>query len=83
MIASSTRRAVSIAIARKDRLRTPSRPINFNFLGQCAVRSISRNSYVVWLNPAAFPGIIDNGVPQTDHQQQYGVLELNYRPTDT
>lgn len=58
-------------------------PEGYNFLGSGGPCSISRNSYTVWMNPAAFPGIIDNGVPQTDHQQQYGVLELNYRPTDT
>ena len=58
-------------------------PLGIPYLGVNTPCGISRNSYVVWLDPAAFPGIIDNGVPQTDHQQQYGVLEMNYRPTDT
>jgi iron complex outermembrane recepter protein len=56
-------------------------PLGIPFLGVNTPCGISRNSYVVWLSPQAFPIIIDNGVPQTDHQQQYGILELNYRPT--
>ncbi|MBV8806619.1 MAG: TonB-dependent receptor plug domain-containing protein, partial [Sinobacteraceae bacterium] len=56
-------------------------PLGIPFLGVNTPCGISRNNYVVWLSPIAFPAIIDNGVPQTDHQQQYGILELNYRPT--
>jgi len=52
------------------------------FLGVNVPCGISRNNYVVWMNPTAFPGIINQGVPYTDHQQQFGSLELNYRPTE-
>jgi iron complex outermembrane receptor protein len=58
-------------------------PLGIPFLGINTPCQISRNSYVVWLSPAAFPGVVNNGVPFTDHQQQYGVLELNYRPTQS
>jgi iron complex outermembrane receptor protein len=54
-------------------------PAGVSFLGTTC--GISRNNYVVWLNPPSWPGIINNGVPLTDHQQQFGTLELNYRPT--
>ncbi len=58
-------------------------PLLIPFLGTNAPCGISRNLYAIWLNPASFPGItVDNGVPQSDHQQQYGILEMNYRPTD-
>lgn len=55
-------------------------PAGISFLGNTC--HVSRNNYVVWLSPTAFPGIFNNGVPETDHQQQFGTLELNYRPTE-
>jgi iron complex outermembrane recepter protein len=58
-------------------------PLGIPFLGVGDPCGISRNLYAVWLNPASFPGItVNNGVPESDHQQQYGVLEMNYRPTE-
>ena len=42
---------------------------------------LGRRSYEVDLNPAAFPGILNNGTPYLMTDQRYGTLELNYRPT--
>jgi iron complex outermembrane receptor protein len=64
-------------------------PVGIPFLGLNTPCGISRNNYVVWMDPNAYPGIpalgvpgiIDGGVPQTDHDQRFGILELNYRPT--
>jgi iron complex outermembrane recepter protein len=57
-------------------------PVGIPFLGTNIPCGLSRNSYVVWASPSAFPGIINNGVPFTESQQEYGVLEMNYRPTE-
>jgi iron complex outermembrane receptor protein len=42
-----------------------------------------RDKYVTLVDadPAAFPGVIHNGVPYIDTTQTYGSLELNYRIT--
>jgi iron complex outermembrane receptor protein len=56
-------------------------PLGIPFLGVNVPCKLSRNNYIVWMSPAAFPGIINNGVPVMESQQQYGTLELNYRPT--
>lgn len=42
---------------------------------------LSRTLRVVFLDPAAFPGALNNGVPFLTTNQGYGTLELNYRPT--
>lgn len=57
-----------------------SAPLGIPFLGVNVPCHLSRNNYVVWMDPTAFPGIINNGVPVMESQQQYGTLELNYRP---
>jgi iron complex outermembrane receptor protein len=41
---------------------------------------LDRNLRLVFLNPASFPGVPNNGVPFTDIYQRFGTLELNYRP---
>ncbi len=41
---------------------------------------ISKNNRTIWMDPAAFPGIINHGAPYTDTQQEFATLELNYRP---
>jgi iron complex outermembrane receptor protein len=40
-----------------------------------------RYTSTVGMSPAAFPGIIHDGVPYTDATQTYGSLEMNYRMT--
>jgi iron complex outermembrane recepter protein len=40
-----------------------------------------RDVHVVYLDPAAFPGIPNDGVPYLQNKQDYGILELNYDVT--
>jgi len=42
--------------------------------------NLDRNVRVVNLNPINFPGILNNGVPFNQTVQNFGTLELNYRP---
>ena len=39
---------------------------------------LNRTFHVVYMDPAAFPGIPNQGVPFLDNRQLYGTLELNY-----
>jgi iron complex outermembrane receptor protein len=39
---------------------------------------LDRDLHVVYLDPAAFPNITNNGVPYLRTNQNYGTLELNY-----
>jgi iron complex outermembrane receptor protein len=41
---------------------------------------LDRTSYWVDMDPAAFAGIRNNGVPFLNVRQRYGTLELNYHP---
>jgi iron complex outermembrane receptor protein len=41
---------------------------------------LDRNEAIVAMDPAAFPGIINNGTPYLETTQDFGSLELNYRP---
>jgi iron complex outermembrane receptor protein len=43
---------------------------------------LDRTLRIVNMNPSAFPGILNGGQPFLDLDQDYGTLELNYRPTD-
>jgi iron complex outermembrane receptor protein len=39
---------------------------------------LDRDIHVVYLDPAAFPGATNNGVPYLQNKQNFGTLELNY-----
>jgi iron complex outermembrane receptor protein len=52
-------------------------------LGPGACAPLSRNEQLVFLNPANFPAILNNGVPFLETNQAYGTLDLNYAATDT
>jgi len=39
---------------------------------------LNRTLHTVYMDPAAFPGIPNNGVSFLENQQRYGTLELNY-----
>jgi iron complex outermembrane receptor protein len=41
---------------------------------------LDRQVAIVDLDPAAFPGVRNGGVPYVESTQTYGTLELNYRP---
>jgi len=43
---------------------------------------LDRTLRIVNMNPAAFPGILNGGQPFLDSDQDYGTLELNYRPVE-
>jgi iron complex outermembrane recepter protein len=53
-------------------------PNGIPFLGGEDCR-IDRNMRIVDLDPAAFPGLFNNGRPFLQNEQTYGSLELNYR----
>ena len=57
---------------------TPVDPIPFLGGDDCKL-----NRYVshVYMNPANFPGITNNGVPYLTNRQNFGTLELNYNVT--
>ena len=42
---------------------------------------LNRTFHVAYMDPAAFPGISNNGVPFLENRQKYGTLELNYDVT--
>lgn len=50
------------------------------FMGD-APCTISRDLNLVFLDPANFPGILNDGVPFLETNQAYGTLELNYHPS--
>jgi iron complex outermembrane receptor protein len=52
-----------------------------NLIGGGENCRLDRVQREVDLNPADFPGILNNGVPYLMTDQRYGTLELNYRPT--
>ena len=54
-------------------------PFGIPFIGQDDCK-LDRNLRIVYMDPAAFPGINNSGVPYIDTLQRYGTLELNYRP---
>jgi outer membrane receptor protein involved in Fe transport len=39
---------------------------------------LDRDLHIVYLDPAAFPNVPNNGVPYLQNKQNYGTLELNY-----
>jgi hypothetical protein len=41
--------------------------------------SLNRTIDLVYMNPANFPGIIDNGIPFIENDQKYGTLEFGSR----
>lgn len=43
---------------------------------------LNRHLSVVYMDPANFPGIINNGVPFIENKQEYGSLELRYDLND-
>jgi iron complex outermembrane recepter protein len=43
---------------------------------------MDRTQRLVFLDPANFPGALNNGVPFLETNQAYGTLDLNYAPTD-
>jgi len=54
---------------------TPVDPIPFIGGDNC---KYDRDIHVVYLNPANFPGLPNNGVPYLTTKQDYGTLELNF-----
>ena len=54
-------------------------PFGIPFIGgtNCKIGREIRN---VYLNPADFIGVANNGVPYIDNNQKFGTLELNYLP---
>lgn len=52
-------------------------PANIPFIGGDDCR-LDRDIHVVYMDPAAFPGIPNNGVPYLHNLQKFGTLELNY-----
>lgn len=52
-------------------------PVGIPFLGGEDCR-IDRNMRIVDLDPAAFPGLFNNGRPFLENEQVYGTVELNY-----
>lgn len=54
---------------------TPVDPISFIGNDNC---KYDRRAPQVYLNPAAFPGIPNDGVPYLQNNQNYGTLEINY-----
>jgi len=57
---------------------TPVDPINFIGADNC---KYDRYAAQVYLDPAAFPGVPNGGVPYLQNEQNFGTLELNYDPT--
>jgi iron complex outermembrane receptor protein len=55
-------------------------PSGIAFIGPNDNCQLSRNNRVVYMDPTYFPGIINNGVPFVESQQEFAILELNYRP---
>jgi iron complex outermembrane receptor protein len=55
----------------------PVPPRNVDFIGSDNCK-YDRNTAVVYMDPANFPGIINDGVPFLLTRQKYGTLELNY-----
>ena len=55
-------------------------PSGIPFIGNDPCQ-INKNYREVWMNAADYPGIINNGVPFMDNQQEFATLEVNYRPT--
>jgi iron complex outermembrane receptor protein len=51
-----------------------------NFIGGGENCRLDRVTREVDLNPANFPGILNNGVPYLMTDQRFGTLELNYHP---
>jgi iron complex outermembrane receptor protein len=51
-----------------------------SFLGGGEDCHLDRLSRTVYLDPIAFPGALNGGVPFLETSQSYGTLELNYRP---
>jgi iron complex outermembrane receptor protein len=54
-------------------------PLGIQFIGNNNCR-LGRDTSIVNLDPAAFPGIWNGGTPFIDTTQKFGTLELNYRP---
>jgi iron complex outermembrane recepter protein len=57
---------------------TPVDPINFIGSDNCR---FDRYAAQVYLDPAAFPGVPNGGVPYLQNEQNFGTLELNFEPT--
>ena len=56
-------------------------PLNIAFIGPYNDCRLSRNYYVVGMDPTAFPGVMNGGVPFLDTRMDFGSLDLTYRPT--
>jgi iron complex outermembrane receptor protein len=59
---------------------TAALPFFPSFIGGGENCRLDRVTREVDLDPADFPGILNNGVPYLMTDQRYGTLELNYRP---
>ncbi len=53
----------------------PLAPVNFIGVDECKV---NRDLALVYMDPASFPGIPNEGVPYLQNRQNFGTLELNY-----
>lgn len=56
---------------------TPVDPLPFMRGDDC---KLNRNIYHTFIDPVAFPGATNNGVPFLKTEQSFGTLELNYDP---
>lgn len=54
---------------------TPVDPLPFLGNDDC---KLNRDIFHVYLDPASFPGVPNNGVPYLESKQDFGTLELNY-----
>ena len=54
---------------------TPVDPLPFLGNDDC---NLNRDIYHVYIDPASFPGVPNDGVPYLESKQDFGVLELNY-----
>ncbi|MEW9856699.1 TonB-dependent receptor [Novosphingobium sp. M1R2S20] len=54
---------------------TPLDPLPFTVGNDC---KLNRDLNTVYMDPAAFPGITNGGVPYLTNKQDFGTLELNY-----
>ncbi|CAN7630895.1 TonB-dependent receptor [Phenylobacterium sp. LjRoot219] len=58
-----------------------SAPFGIPFIGGDDCK-LDKHLRVVYMNPATFPGVPNNGVPFLENNQKYGTVELNYQPLD-
>ena len=61
----------------------PSNAAGIRFLSPSDDCKMDRNTAVIALDPAAFPGVYNDGVPFGHIKQTFGTLEMNYQASDS